>query len=310
MPCPTSWQNILEAPLYLINLERKPERLEIATKRIQEAGFKHILPWKAVDATKQDELDQAWNTLGNPSFDMRDVSFKKYKGTQGCAVSHYLLWKHMIDQKIPYMVVMEDDVVFHKHWHVLAPIYYEVTAHNYDILYLGNYNENNMLLAPILITPVFCTHAYVLTLEGARKLYSLCLKRIDGTFTIDSMLVYYMRKAIAAQGAFYPFRWYVWNGQLFPDAKYTGDTTIISKRNTGLVFQDPELESDVLPIDGEWVPTYIPHVPQQNMGGSYPNQTPYGQPRPVGNPPYGPPYGGIGPSQNVPPTVSPYFGNK
>ena len=263
MPTPKKWEDVLQAPLYLINLDRCSDRLELSQERIQKAGFTNIQRWRATDAQKEDELKQGWEELGNPKIDVRDTSFKKYKGAQGCAITHYRLWKHMVQNKIPYAVVMEDDVAFHKHWNVLAPIYYEVTAKNYDILYLGNYNENNMLLAPIIVTPVFCTHAYVVTLEGARKLLSLCLKRVEGTFTIDNMLVFYMRKAIAMQGSFYPFRWYVWNGQLFPDEEYTVDN-ILAKRNTGLVFQDGNMESDVLPLDGEWAPTFIPYVSGHN----------------------------------------------
>lgn len=293
MPCPKNWTDILQAPLYLINLDRCPERLEVSIQRIQDAGFTNIQRWKATDAMDEQELQKGWADLGNPKIDLRDTSFKKYKGAQGCAITHYRLWKHMIEQKIPYMVVMEDDIAFHKHWKVLSPIYYEVTAKNYDILHMGNYNENNMLLAPIIVTPVFCTHSYIITLEGARKLLSLCLKRAEGTFTIDNMLVYYMRKAVSTQGAFYPFRWYVWNGQLFPDEEYTVDN-ILSKRNTGLVFQDGNVGSDVLPLDGEWAPTFIPYVSNH----SAPQQMPFSQP-PSYSPMQGPsplPF----PSQSVP----------
>lgn len=263
MPTPKKWDDVLQAPLFLVNLDRCTERLETSMERIQKAGFTNIQRWRATDATQEHELEEGWKELGTPKIDIRDIAFKKYKGAQGCAITHYRLWKHMVEKKIPYAVVMEDDVAFHKHWNVLSPIYYEVTAKNYDILYLGNYNDNNMLLAPIVITPVFCTHAYVITLEGAKKLLSLCLKRTEGVFTLDSMLVFYMRKAIAAQGAFYPFRWYVWNGQLFPDDEYMVDN-VLAKRNTGLVFQDGNMDSDVLPLDGDWVPTYIPYVSSPN----------------------------------------------
>lgn len=287
MPCPKTWADVLQAPLYLINLDRCPERWEVSQERIKAAGFTNVQRWRATDAQQEEELQKGWEELGNPKIDVRDTSFKKYKGAQGCAITHYRLWKHMVQQKIPFVVVMEDDVAFHKHWNVLSPIYYEVTAKNYDILFLGNYNENNMLLAPIIVTPVFCTHSYIITLEGARKLLSLCLKRPEGTFTIDNMLVYYMRKAVAMQGAFYPFRWYVWNGQLFPDEEYTVDN-ILAKRNTGLVFQDGNMESDVLPLDGDWAPTFIPyisgHVPPQQMPFP-PQQTPMSHQGPFPPPP-------------------------
>ncbi len=50
------WDDILSAPSFLINLERKPERLEFSYNNLKNAGFSNIIPFKAVDGTSIDSL--------------------------------------------------------------------------------------------------------------------------------------------------------------------------------------------------------------------------------------------------------------
>ena len=148
----------------------------------------------------------------------------------------------IIDNKINVATIFEDDVRFHKEWDKYAPQYFKNTPDDYHILYLGSQLQH-VAHTPIAIVPVYCTHAYVITYEGAQLLYDLLVNRKDGVYTIDSMLIDMMWEAMYDQKT-QRFIWYVWNGNVIPDTYRTTDPSK-QKRNQGLVFQDDQFESEV-----------------------------------------------------------------
>jgi len=244
MPAPTSWQQVLDGPSFVINMADCKDRLQAAKKRIHAAGFSFVTRFNAVDARRTDDLAAAWARHGNPASDPSDAEFTQYPGKQGCFLSHVDLWKHMVDNRIPFATVFEDDVFFHSAWQTLAPKYFEATPKDYDLLYIGSQIEL-MVQSHILRTPVFCTHAYIITLEGAERCLAALLKHPDGVSTIDCMLINYMKAAIFKKKPC-PFTWYVWNGTLVPDPAAAADPSW-AKRNHGLVFQDASMGSFVRP---------------------------------------------------------------
>jgi GR25 family glycosyltransferase involved in LPS biosynthesis len=245
---PLTWQDLLSIPVFVVNLDRKPERWAAAQTRIAERGFKRMQRWRAADGV-QDDLDAALQRHAAPGSgplkkSPHDREFHTYPGKCGCLVSHMNIWRHIQDVQLPVAVVFEDDVLFHPEFDRLAPFYYEATPKRYDILYLGA-----QLDAPsahhIDRVPVFCTHAYVITLAGARKAYELVRTHPAGVSTVDCMLID-AYKAHLYQGAPLPLEWYVWNGTFFPTSQAQMDKGW-TKRNGGLVFQDETFGSDVRP---------------------------------------------------------------
>lgn len=243
---PVTFKDLLDAPCRVINLDRNPERWGIGEKRIIEAGFTNIQRVSAVDAKDSSQLAQAWNVLGNPSFASWDREFVSYVGKQGCFLSHFQIWKEILDHKIPYMVVFEDDVMFHPQWKDLAPLYFENTPKDFDILYLGAQFEF-MSRYHVDSGPVFCTHAMVLTYNGVKKLWDMLLQLSVGVYTIDCMIIDMMKyKLIHANNMNQsPFTWYVWNGQTFYPTDVQNMPKGWTKRNGGLVFQDESFGSEV-----------------------------------------------------------------
>lgn len=237
MATPNIWNDVLEAPAFILNMDRCPDRLELSMKAASAAGFKNI---------RNDDLVEAWKEHGSPAFDKTDQEFVTYKGKQGCALGHYNIWKKIITENIPFATVFEDDIKFHKDWNRLAPLYFRNTPSDYDILYFGS-QIDYMIDGYIVVTPVFCTHAYFITLEGAKRMYEMCLRNPRGTKTIDCMIIDEMKHAFYT-GMQYkpPFQWYVWNGTHFPDPYVLTDPDW-EKRNAGLVFQDPSLGTFVRP---------------------------------------------------------------
>jgi GR25 family glycosyltransferase involved in LPS biosynthesis len=236
-------EELYKTPCFVVSIDRCIERFQFAYKNISEAGFQNISRFKGVDATV-DNLDEAWAVHGSPKLNEKDTEFVyEWKGKQGCMLSHLHLWKQIIEKKIERVVVFEDDVRFHSEWSHYAPEFIKNTPDNYHILYLGSQIELHTQ-HPIAIVPVYCTHAYVITYEGAKHLYNLIMTSPSGVYTIDIMFYDLMWKAMY-QSNYSPFIWYVWNGTIIPDKKYKTLDPSKQKRNHGLVFQDDIFESEV-----------------------------------------------------------------
>lgn len=243
---PPEWQDFLDAPVFVINLARCSDRWTVTEARLKEAGFRDIRRWEGVDAGADATLAAAWARHGSPPMDATDHEFcQTYKGKQGCMLSHLDVLAHVIANGIPYFVVMEDDVLFHPKWSLLAPVYYDITPKDYDLLYLGSQLETPTEYS-IVRLPCFCTNAMAMTLAGAEKVYRFLLSQPKGVRTIDCMLKDHQTSVVHSALIAPAFDWYVWNGRLFPtdQAVMSKDWT---KRNTGLVFQDVQFGSEVRP---------------------------------------------------------------
>jgi GR25 family glycosyltransferase involved in LPS biosynthesis len=237
-----TWEEVLHSKLFLVNLDRRKHRLASSLKRIERAGFTNVERVRGVDGQVQDELDKGWKCHGSPPFDKSDPEFMEYKGKQGCALSHLNIWKNIIDNDIPFAVVFEDDVDFHEKWHELAKEYWKHTPRDFHVLYLGS-QIHTMFPENIIVSPVYCTHAYMITLDGAKRLYELYTKSRFGVRTIDSFFTDHMKFAHSTGYVEVPFIWYVWNATMFPDKNASNSKW--AKRNHGLVFQDADLGTDV-----------------------------------------------------------------
>jgi GR25 family glycosyltransferase involved in LPS biosynthesis len=236
---PLSWNDVLKAPCFVINMDECTDRWTLAESRICNAGFTNIHRFSGIDARNAFTLAEAWARLGNPPFDPTDPEFKEYPGKQGCLLSHVFLFQKMVNENIPYATIFEDDILFHCHWDTLAPQYYETTPkQDSDIIYYGSQLDHPMD-GHIVQSPVFCTHAYGITRKGAAAFLELILGASKGIRTIDCIIIdkmkehFYHKKEI-------PFTWWVWSGLPFPDPVAFQDAKW-ARRNTGLVFQDPSL---------------------------------------------------------------------
>lgn len=235
-----TWNQVLQWPCFVLNLDRSPDRWEQASTNIKRAGFQNVVRVRGFDKDT-DDLEEQWRKHGNPQKRDKD-NFITNKGKQACALGHYHIWKRMMDENITYAVVFEDDVFFHKDWKVLAPEYWGHSPRDFDILYMGSSFDVRMPW-PIIRAPLYCTHAYLISLQGAKRLYDLCLKDPLGTWTIDCQLREYMD---GTRGTSLPFKWYLWNGLLHPDPNAMRSTKWQERlKNSGLVFQDEQYGSFV-----------------------------------------------------------------
>jgi GR25 family glycosyltransferase involved in LPS biosynthesis len=236
---------ILNAPAFVIHLERLQSRKDFFTKNISDAGFTDMRIFKGVDARINSEFEEAKQLFKNPL-----ISFEHPKGSMGCMFSHFKVLKYIIDNQIPIATIFEDDVHFHPQWKQLAPEYFSETPKDFDVIFIGNGLDSCRFSPnPIKITTesCFCTHAYIVTLEGAKKLLNTCLNwrydlfhhpshKVEGLYLIDIMIKH-MQNLINSKKIQRTFTWYCWNGTIYECKSNKIPLQECDVPNSGLVFQ-------------------------------------------------------------------------
>lgn len=241
---------IFKQPAFIIHLSRMKEREQYVIQNIKNAGFMNIHLFEGVDGQNTESVRDELDKIGNPPLD------NLRPGAIGCLLSHLKLYVHIIQNKIPLSIVFEDDVHFHPEWDTLCHDYYALTPPDFDIIYIGNQLDSSFVKEPTseLITtePVYCTHAYILTIEGAKRLYEYLLKKDrqheKGLLAIDVMIRNIQEEYQTKEPK--PFRWYSWNGTRYPcnHNQIVSHNTLVSHytvRNTGLVFQNTDFISQI-----------------------------------------------------------------
>jgi hypothetical protein len=240
---------ILNYPAFVIHVSSIcPERKPFFMKNISEAGFTDIRIYEGVVGSDIVSKTNALLKFNNLAFD-NEIS----PGSIGCILSHFTLLKHIIDNNIQCCTIFEDDVWFHKDWKTLSNEYYSETPSDFDILFIGN-GLDSCRFTPettpkITRESCWCTHAYIVTLNGAKKFLNALLnwdyknfnhasrgKTLVGLYAIDIMIKN-MQDDILNQRIPELFKWYCWNGTKYP---YKEDFFPIKGndcRNTGLVMQ-------------------------------------------------------------------------
>ena len=240
-------ESIYAHPCFIIHMAKHPEREDVY-RRIVEAGFSQVQWFDAVDGNHLPTLHKCLARLKLPRLDHSITS-----GALGCLLSHLSLLEKIIQEQIPITTIFEDDVVFHPEWSHLAEKYLALTP-SYEVLFIGNQLDScRMSSTPgpeITQESVYCTHSYVVTLEGAKKLfYHLTTWDSERTPYTGLTMIDYMIKNIQVESNKNsipkPFVWYSWNGTSYPCEQNPLPIRFEHCRNTGLVFQDTRLPTTI-----------------------------------------------------------------
>lgn len=90
-------------PVYIVNLARRPDRLERLGGRLDALG----IAWERVDALDAREAtDAEIDAVAHPSGPLGPLG----KGDRACTISHLRAWRKLVDSGRPYALVLEDDV--------------------------------------------------------------------------------------------------------------------------------------------------------------------------------------------------------
>jgi GR25 family glycosyltransferase involved in LPS biosynthesis len=244
-------QNVLNKPAFVIHLKNKSqERQHFFTKNINNAGFKDMNIFEAVDASDPSILEETMKQFPKIKFD-KELS----KGQIGCCLSHFKVLLHIIQNNIDIATIFEDDVHFHPNWSVLSERYYNHTPKNFDVIFIGN--QINPKNPKISNSSTFCTHAYIVTLLGAKRLLRALLtwdyqnfkyyqpgRDLIGLYTIDIMIKNIQEKTLLKKTKPF-FTWYCWNGTYHPCDYNILPLRGYDVKNTGLVFQSDTFATTV-----------------------------------------------------------------
>lgn len=193
----------LFSSIFVVNLKRSPERRQRIEKEMSNNHF-----FKGINFDFIEAVDGQTITLENEPL-LKEVKIvEKWKepymgrhitkGEVGCALSHYKIWKKMVDESIDNVLVLEDDIEFlevkcnsdnldnltiiddnKKYYYtsLLDSVEKEIKENNlsYDLFYLGRRvlsSSTEEKVSQHICKPKYsyCTHSYVITLQGAKKL--------------------------------------------------------------------------------------------------------------------------------------------
>jgi GR25 family glycosyltransferase involved in LPS biosynthesis len=254
---------ILNAPAFVIHLERDEEskiRKDFFTKNINDAGFTDMRIFNGVDGKNKSAVEDIITIFG-----ITKICWEVGKGQLGCMFSHLKLLKHIIDNQIPVATIFEDDVHFHPEWKELAPEYLSKTPKDFDVIFIGNALDGVVFgkrVSKINTDPCDCTHAYIVTLEGAKKLLNTILNwrydlfnhqshKVEGLYIID-IIIKHMQNLINSNTIKRTFTWYCWNGTEYPCDSNRLPLKGNDIRNCGLVFQATDKFCGVISRNGEF----------------------------------------------------------
>uniref|UniRef100_A0A3B1IR18 Cerebral endothelial cell adhesion molecule n=1 Tax=Astyanax mexicanus TaxID=7994 RepID=A0A3B1IR18_ASTMX len=166
--------------IYLINLRRRPDRRD----RMLWSLYEMEINAKVVDAVDGAALNSSdIKLLGvdilpgyNDPFNGRSLT----KGEVGCFLSHYYIWKEMVDMQLDKALILEDDVRFQGNFkrrlrHLMEEV--ELAELDWDIIYLGRKQVNPSKEEPVqnvknlvYVDYSYWTLSYIISLQGAQKL--------------------------------------------------------------------------------------------------------------------------------------------
>lgn len=232
---PSTFEELLKIPAFLITVDQTKQRFHNSIDRIHKAGFTNIQIVPAIRGSDPEVVKNEWTKHPTTPYDVTTFA----PGPVGCLLSHLSVLQKIVTENIPAAVIFEDDVLFHSQWNALAPQYYQVTPKETDMIYMGHHCGNAIPHLAVYRIPVYCTHAYVVTLQGAQRLYDI-LTRYPSNFThqIDMMLVAIQSEIMRGNSQF-QLDWLVWNSEQFPDPesqKYIHPHVV--HKDKGLVFQE------------------------------------------------------------------------
>lgn len=155
---------------FAITMARRPERWEGLRARYGPWS-KYLVKWRATDGHGVSQRAWAKNNRVAKGCGMK-------RGELGCYDSHVRVWKHIVDNNLPYALILEDDanIRYRKdHSKKMTDALQEVSKmdKDWDLLYIGTgHNNNKRKIGNGLGKCRGCQglFAYAVTLAGAKKM--------------------------------------------------------------------------------------------------------------------------------------------
>ncbi|KAK0421217.1 hypothetical protein QR680_015119 [Steinernema hermaphroditum] len=166
--------------IYLINLRRRPERLKKMSAILNLLGIEYTY-WEATDGQRLDKDGYAKEIRILPGYEDPYHKRTLKKGEIGCFLSHYRIWKDVVEKGYKRVLVFEDDLRFLENGtQRLLETMEDIDAHQteWDLIYLGRkkmaldgeelWVESHRHLSTVGYS--YWTLGYALNHSGAKKL--------------------------------------------------------------------------------------------------------------------------------------------
>ncbi len=179
-------------PTLVLNLDRRPDRWESVTKELYSVSYRRV---SAVDGLNHRFTSDEARLFQDRGYLKRQKNPYRQPFTLpvlACGLSHINMWKKIVEEKTPWTLILEDDIVlqpdFHSRW---KEVYEYLTTPGEDsefpleVCFLGYLDDQDLYgdkimkkldktkiarFSPLPRANGGGTHSYFLTLEGARQL--------------------------------------------------------------------------------------------------------------------------------------------
>ena len=155
---------------FCISLESHPERWERMCKRFQHFNMEV----SRQIASTPDTLTDSFHETLNP--------FQK-----ACAQSHINIWKRVVDNNLPYALILEDDAMFDMNWKSKLDEFVnsEFMKTEWDLVILNCSESESEINKWVNCKEQYLTGAYIISLEGAKQV----LRYFNGWFCSSDWMI-------------------------------------------------------------------------------------------------------------------------
>jgi len=159
---------------FVINLKRRQDKLERIKKRLQKYSELDYEIFCAIDGKTIDNQYMEKNGYKSyPNWYDPNLKRKMTKGEIGCSLSHWNVWKIILEKQLEYALIIEDDAEFTEQFSEKIKLIPEYLKDN-DLIYLGRkvFNTNEEKIDDHICKPNFSywTVGYAVSLNGVKKL--------------------------------------------------------------------------------------------------------------------------------------------
>lgn len=219
-------------PIFIINLDRKPERYEYISKQLNDMGLTGYTRISATDGFKVDHKEMI--DLG-----ISPKLIQNGKGLAGCASSHVRTWKHIAENKLGWSLILEDDAHFHPQFMELFSKYWKHVPNNAKIIFPGYCAPDHVEKSPKLVIDngVMCLQGYMLSWEGAQYLLD---KLLPMELPVDIEIVEHFRRRSGS---------YIFNGNVTVDGIRPNNYKESNGRRcmfNGIIYQNHEEQGSTI----------------------------------------------------------------
>ncbi|XP_043940389.1 procollagen galactosyltransferase 1 isoform X2 [Protopterus annectens] len=243
--------------VFMINLKRRTDRRE----RMLQTFYQQEIACKIVDAVDGRALNssqiEAMGIDMLPGYEDPYHGRPVTRGELGCFLSHYIIWKEIVDRGLKKSVVFEDDLRFEIFFkRRLMSLIHEVEEEqlDWDLIYIGR--KRMQLEHPEKAVPdvrnlveadySYWTLGYVISLQGAQKL--LDVQPLSKILPVDEFLPIMFNKHPKSEYMKYfenrNLKAFSAEPLLVYPTHYTGDAGYISDTETSTLWNDESKTTD------------------------------------------------------------------